>query len=258
MPIEQISGEGKVLYLHHDQQGSTRMLTGSTGSSEGTATYDAYGNPTTAGTATTPLGYDGQYTNTDSGLIYLRARTYDPQTAQFLSVDPAETETGEPYSYAGDNPVNAGDSSGEQVPQQPPIVTADPGTPQQSMSSSSYQQPSQLQNLPWVQNPGSWTAVIDGTRRWYDGSDHYYWYESGTGRWYHYGSTSRPGLVIGRQVINNQPGVWVEAHFVGPLGGTADIRVWVADNEPGVWVSVQVHTAGGVMVNVRVWVRRPR
>jgi len=54
LPIEQINSESKVLYLHHDQQGSTRMLTGSTGKNEGSATYDAYGNKTgTAGTATT-------------------------------------------------------------------------------------------------------------------------------------------------------------------------------------------------------------
>jgi hypothetical protein len=39
-------------------------------------------------------------------LIYLRARTYDPATAQFLSVDPFESITGEPYSYVGDNPLN--------------------------------------------------------------------------------------------------------------------------------------------------------
>jgi hypothetical protein len=35
-----------VLYLHHDQQGSTRLLTGSTGKTEATFTYDAYGNKT--------------------------------------------------------------------------------------------------------------------------------------------------------------------------------------------------------------------
>ena len=54
----------------------------------GSTTFDAYGNKTgTTGTSTTPLGYDGQYTSTDTGLIYMRARTYDPATAQFLSVD---------------------------------------------------------------------------------------------------------------------------------------------------------------------------
>ena len=34
------------------------------------------------------MGYDSQYTNADTGLIYLRAREYDPATGQFMSVDP--------------------------------------------------------------------------------------------------------------------------------------------------------------------------
>jgi RHS repeat-associated protein len=112
LPIEQINTGGTTQYLHHDQAGSTRLLTGSTGTVEGKCTYSAYGTPTCEGTATTPLGYDAQYTSTDTGLIYLRARTYDPATAQFLSVDPLEEISGAPYNYAGDNPVNYGDAVG--------------------------------------------------------------------------------------------------------------------------------------------------
>jgi hypothetical protein len=78
-PIEQInSSSGAVTYLHHDQAGSTRLLTGSTGTVAGKCSYGTYGTPTCEGTASTPLGYDAQYTNTDTGLIYLRAREYDP------------------------------------------------------------------------------------------------------------------------------------------------------------------------------------
>ena len=114
LPIEQINNStGTVLYLHHDQQGSTRLLTRSTGTKEASFTYDAYGNQTGhTGTATTPLGYDGQYTNADTGLIYLRAREYDPATAQFLTDDPDVAATLTPYSYAVDNPVNGGDPTG--------------------------------------------------------------------------------------------------------------------------------------------------
>ena len=113
LPIEQINNTtGAVEYLHHDQQGSTRLITGSTGKVEGKCSYSPYGTPTCEGTATTPLGYDAQYTSTDTGLIYMRARTYDPGTGQFLSVDPFDSITGAPYNYAGDNPVNAADPSG--------------------------------------------------------------------------------------------------------------------------------------------------
>jgi len=114
LPVEQISSGGTVTYLHHDQQGSTRLLTGSTGTVTGKCTYSAYGTPTCEGTTTTPLGYDGQYTSSDTGFIYLRARVYDPSTAQFLIVDPLVGSTGAPYNYADDNPLNDADPSGRE------------------------------------------------------------------------------------------------------------------------------------------------
>jgi hypothetical protein len=40
-------------------------------------------------------------------------RYYDPLTSQFLSVDPAVGMTGTPYAYAGDDPVNNTDPSGD-------------------------------------------------------------------------------------------------------------------------------------------------
>jgi RHS repeat-associated protein len=113
-PIEQINNTtSAVLYLHHDQQGSTRLLTSSTGAKEAAFTYGPYGALMgSTGTATTPLGYDGQYTSSDTGLIYLRAREYDPATAQFLSIDPAVSITRIPYNYSGDNPMNFQDRRG--------------------------------------------------------------------------------------------------------------------------------------------------
>ncbi len=112
--FEQINNTtGEVLYLHHDQQGSTRLLTGSTGKTEATFTYGPYGELTgSTGTATTPLGYDGQYTSSDTGLIYVRNRVYDPKTAQFLTVDPLEMVTRAPYTYGEDNPLNRDDATG--------------------------------------------------------------------------------------------------------------------------------------------------
>jgi RHS repeat-associated protein len=112
-PIEQINSEEHATYLHHDQQGSTRLLTNEKGETTGSYTYGPYGTiEKHEGTATTQLGYDGQLTSSETGLIYLRARTYDPNTAQFLSVDPEVEVTHQPYTYTEDNPVNGGDPTG--------------------------------------------------------------------------------------------------------------------------------------------------
>jgi RHS repeat-associated protein len=111
--FEQINNTtGTITYLHHDQAGSTRLLTGSTGTVTGKCSYGAYGTPTCEGSATTPLGYDGEYTSADTGLVYMRARVYDPATAQFLSVDPLEKLTRAPYNFAEDNPLNESDPTG--------------------------------------------------------------------------------------------------------------------------------------------------
>jgi RHS repeat-associated protein len=103
---------GEVAYYHHDQLGSTRRLTGADGTTLGTATYDAHGNPTDTTGQTTPLGYAGEYTDPHTGLQYLRARYYDPDTAQFLTRDPIEAITREAYAYAGNNPINMVDPMG--------------------------------------------------------------------------------------------------------------------------------------------------
>jgi RHS repeat-associated protein len=112
LPVEQISGAETPTYLHHDQQGSIRLLTGSAGTTTGSITFDAYGNKVESTGTISPLGYDGQYTSSDTGLIYMRARVYDPATAQFLSVDPLRAITRALYTYVKDNPLNFVDPSG--------------------------------------------------------------------------------------------------------------------------------------------------
>ncbi len=58
------------------------------------------------------MQFDGQYSDGESGFLYLPARYYDPATGQFLSLDPQVSLTGEPYGYEADNPVNVADPSG--------------------------------------------------------------------------------------------------------------------------------------------------
>lgn len=112
-PIEQITSAGTTTYYHHDQLGSTRLLTSTSGTAVATFSYDPYGNQTgSTGTIMTPLGYAGEYRDADAGLIYLRARWYDPRTGQFISRDPVTQITRQPYLYAASDPIDAVDPSG--------------------------------------------------------------------------------------------------------------------------------------------------
>lgn len=113
MPVERIDPKSDVAYYHHDQLGSTRALTGSSGSVIVTYTYDPYGNATPSSTTdSNPFQFVGQYTDTITGLIYMRARWYDPATAQFITADPALSTTDETYVYGGDDPTNVTDPTG--------------------------------------------------------------------------------------------------------------------------------------------------
>lgn len=111
VPLEVISGT-TVAYLLHDQLGSVRGILSSVGALIGTATYDPYGNVKAHSGATTPFGFAGQFTDAETGFQYLQARYYDPATAQFLTVDPLESQTKLPYIYGDANPVNAVDPGG--------------------------------------------------------------------------------------------------------------------------------------------------
>jgi RHS repeat-associated protein len=113
LPLEQVTGSGTVTYFQADQLGSTRLLTTPTGTAAATYTYDPYGNLTAStGTATTSLRYAGQFFDPESGYYYLRARYYDPKTAQFITRDPVSPAT-QPYAYTADNPANNIDPSGQ-------------------------------------------------------------------------------------------------------------------------------------------------
>ncbi len=77
-------------------------------------TYDAWGvNTSTTWDNTEVLGWKGLQSATRAGLIYMRARWYDPALGRFISEDPAGLSGGlNQYAFAGDDPINAGDPSG--------------------------------------------------------------------------------------------------------------------------------------------------
>jgi RHS repeat-associated protein len=150
-PAEQVNLDtGTVSYLVTDLAGSVRGVISSTGALTASTSYDAWGNPETPGglTAYTPFGFEGGYTDPD-GLIYLVNRYYDPNTGQFLSVDPDLSQTLEPYAYAGDNPVTSGDPTG---------LSRSPG----GGGGYTYPESSKFY-IPPLSGYNPWPARIDGT-----------------------------------------------------------------------------------------------
>jgi RHS repeat-associated protein len=110
-PLEQIPVGGTTpTYLFNAPLGLAEQIS-SAGAVLGSQTYSSYGVKTTTGTITTPFAFQGGYTD-PSGLIYLINRYYDPSTGQFLSVDPDVAQTGQPYAYDLDDPLNNVDPLG--------------------------------------------------------------------------------------------------------------------------------------------------
>jgi RHS repeat-associated protein len=105
-------------YHHADSLGSTIAVTDSTGAVEQTMDYDIFGAMrTSTGTNGTTYTFTGEE-NDISGLVYLRARFYDPAQGRFISRDPypmkiADTQTVNRYAYVGNNPTNHIDPSGK-------------------------------------------------------------------------------------------------------------------------------------------------
>ena len=113
-PVAQVDlATGDVEYLHGDLTGSTRAVTDASGAVVGTWDFTAYGEvaSSTGGAGATRFLFSGEYRD-DSGLYYLRARSYDPATGQFLTVDPALASTGMAYAYTAGDPLQQVDPMG--------------------------------------------------------------------------------------------------------------------------------------------------
>ncbi len=104
------NGDG--IYYVINGMGDAAMLLNPDGNAAASYVFDAYGVQISGGDVYNPLGYRGEYTDSESGLIYLRARMYDPATGRFLTEDPAH-DGDNWYAYCDGDPVNRLDSSGE-------------------------------------------------------------------------------------------------------------------------------------------------
>jgi RHS repeat-associated protein len=119
--------DGSARYYHYDYRGSTIALSDDAARIVGRAEYSAYGiltgqygasalDPSSpAPQLGTPFMFNGRYgVMTDpNGLLYMRARYYNPYVCRFINADPAGFSGGlNWYAYADGNPVSLADPYG--------------------------------------------------------------------------------------------------------------------------------------------------
>jgi RHS repeat-associated protein len=109
----------------------------------GTRTFDAYGNVVSGGMSVeNPYGYSGEYRDGETGLVYLRARYYDPKTGRFTQEDMVregtnysnergEVRQGEVHRAGGSSGGSSGESSSKSAPlpekkEPPPTIIISP------------------------------------------------------------------------------------------------------------------------------------
>lgn len=111
--LRQTTG-GVASYFVADHLGTTRGFTDSSGNTNSSLSYDSFGN-LTSGSATSRYTYTGRESDSDTGLLYYRARWYDPEAGRFISEDPIGFEGGVNfYAYVDNRPLRYTDPFGRQ------------------------------------------------------------------------------------------------------------------------------------------------
>jgi RHS repeat-associated protein len=108
----------KTLTYHYDYRGSTVALTDDSGNVVDRFEYSLYGTLTyRSGADDTPFLFNGRYgvMSDPNGLLYMRARYYNPYICRFINPDPSGFAGGlNWYVYANGNPVSYEDPMGLQ------------------------------------------------------------------------------------------------------------------------------------------------
>jgi len=109
---------GSTYYYHYNGHGDVIALTDTSGNTVATYQYDAFGNVlNSTGTVDNPYRYAGYRYDEATGLYYLNARYYDPETGRFTTADTFHGYAGDPqslnlYAYCYNNPLAYVDPDG--------------------------------------------------------------------------------------------------------------------------------------------------
>jgi len=114
--IYHVDAAGNTSTYHYDARGSTVAITSSSGAVTDRIEYSPYGTITYRnGTTDTPFLFNGRYgVMTDpNGLLFMRARYYNPYICRFINADPSGFAGGlNMFAFANGNPVSLVDPFG--------------------------------------------------------------------------------------------------------------------------------------------------
>ena len=108
-------------YYTQNAHGDVVNLTDATGEITKSYTYDAFGvEKNIDDSDTNAFRYCGEYYDSESGTIYLRARYYNPTTGRFISRDSYAGKNSDPlslnlYTYCHNNPIYFYDQTGHSI-----------------------------------------------------------------------------------------------------------------------------------------------
>jgi RHS repeat-associated protein len=208
-------------YFASDRLGSTRQLVDAAGGLVQSQTFDPFGNVLVqGGVGSSGFGYTGEEVDS-TGLVYLRARYYNPATGRFQSKDPwpgnplrSQSQNG--FSYVEGNPVSYTDPSGYYIFEQAENPTGRTFHPSPFVSSDTYfLSPADAFRIYGIPTPMrvSMASVIDPT---------------GEGLLYIAGMSSAMGFAAASPLLLNCGCSQIR----GPLPGTSAYRDVMGDPGP--------------------------
>lgn len=119
----------KVTYVYTNPQGTPLAEADAQGNIIARYDYRPYGG-VVSGQGPDGPGYTGHVQDPETGLVYMQARYYDPETGRFLSTDaigptPGNLSNFNRYSYVGNDPIDKTDPTGDQellIAELPPMA----------------------------------------------------------------------------------------------------------------------------------------